>query len=335
MSLSDVFSGILSGGSSGESAEKPEIDIKIEGRKGSKNKADKKRLVGFVNTIARHSPFGRAVLEDAAGDGYTLVMEDQKDSYGFCDKPTKIIALNPNASDDMLIATLAHESRHAQQFSRGATDDYKAFDMKSGVMLSRAMEADAEAASAATCHEIRINSGNDGPWREVVEATRTIAMGFAAATPSMNAPVSDAMLQGAFNGWYKDAWMVEAYERAYFIDEMRQSMKEEKPLPAYDKKLSSEEIVAMFCSGVDGKCYWADQPKVLEAPEKLEIAVATRNVAKKFFDVRQMRDGKAPDPSLDELDIRGDLFSKKRKAQDGRATGSAARLIASAKDNQR
>ena len=335
MNLSQIFSGFQSGDRSEQPAEKPEIDIKIEGRKGRHNDADKKRLTGFVNTIARHSPFGRAVLEDAARDGYTLVMENQKDSYGFCDKPTKIIALNPNASDDMLIATLAHESRHAQQFSRGATDDYKAFDMKSGIMLSRAMEADAEAASTATCHEIRVNSGNDGPWREVVEATRTIAMGFAAATPSLNAPVSDAMLQGAFNGWYKDAWMVEAYERAYFIDEMRQSMKEEKPLPAYDKKLSSEEIVAMFCSGVDGKCYWADQPKVLEAPEKLEIAMATRNVAKKFFDVRQMRDGMAPDTSLDELDIRGDFSRKNRKAEAERPAGSVARLIASAKGNQR
>ena len=335
MDLSQIFSNTQTGSLSAQSFGKSEIDIKIEGRKGSKNDADKKRLTGFVNTIARYSPFGRAVLEDAAKDGYTLVMENQEDSYGFCDKATKIIALNPNASDDMLIATLAHESRHAQQFSRGASDEYKAFDLKSGVMLSRAMEADAEAASAATCHEIRINSGNDGPWREVVEATRTIAMGFAAATPSMNAPVSDAMLQGAFNGWYKDAWMMEAYERAYFIDEMRQSMKEEKLLPAYDGKLSSEEIVTMFCSGVDGKCYWADRPKVLEEPERLEIAMSTRNVAKKFFEVRQMRDGKAPDPSLDELDIRGDFSRKNRKTEAERPAGSVARLIASAKGNQR
>ena len=336
MRLSDVFSGLLSGGSSDESAEKPEIDIKIEGRKGRHNDADKKRLTGFVNTIARHSPFGRAVLEDAAKNGYTLVMEDQKGTYGYCDKDVGVIALNPSASDDMLIATLAHESRHAQQFSRGAESDFGIYDLKGDVMFSRAMEADADAAATATCHEIRINSGNGGPWKEMVEDSRTIAMGFASATPSLNAPLSDAMLRGAFNGWYKNISTVESYEQSYIVEEMRNSMKnKEKPMLAYERKTSSEELVNMLCPGVDGKCYWADNPNVLEDPEKLEIAIETRNVAKTFFNVRQMREGKAPDPTLDELDIRGDLFSKKRRAQDGRAAGSASRLIAQAKDNQR
>ena len=336
MDLSRIFSGGQSGNYSDQPSDKPEIDIKIEGRKGSKNKTDKKRLTGFVNTIARHSPFGRAILEDAAKNGYTLVMENQKGSHGFCDKDTKIIALNPSSSDNMLIATLAHESRHAQQFSRGAESDFGIYDLKGDIMFSRAMEADAETAAAATCHEIRINSGNGGPWKEMVEDSRTIAMGFASATPTLNAPVSDKMLQGAFNGWYKDISMVESYERGYIVEEMRNSMKnKEKPMLAYDRKTSSEELVNMLCPGVDGKCYWADNPNVLEDPEKLEIAIETRNVAKTFFNVRQMREGKTPDPTLDELDIRGDLFSKKRKAQDGRATGSAARLIAQAKDNQR
>ena len=93
--------------------EAPLIDIQIQGRKGKRRYNDEKRLTSFINTIARHSPFGRAVLEDAAKDGYTLIFENQKDSCGFCDKESRIIALNPALSDELLTATLAHESRHA------------------------------------------------------------------------------------------------------------------------------------------------------------------------------------------------------------------------------
>lgn len=296
--------------------EAPEIDIAVKGRRGKKGASDEKRLISFVNTIARNSPFGRAVLEDAAKDGFTLVMENQKDSCGFCDKESKIIALNPALSDSLLVATLAHESRHAQQFARGAEDAFGVFNLKGEIMYTRAMEADAETAAAATCHEIRINSGNNGPWKDFSEDSVEIANGFMAAAPSKDAPINDKMLQGAFNGWYQDVPMMEAYEDSYIVDTMRYAMKGPKDqMPDYDKDVKSEDIVKLFCSNAKGECYWADNRKVLDGRDKISISAETYNTAKTFFEVREMRTGKKPDPTLEDMDVRLDLFRQGRQAE--------------------
>lgn len=288
--------------------EAPLIDIQIQGRKGKRRYNDEKRLTSFINTIARHSPFGRAVLEDAAKDGYTLIFENQKDSCGFCDKESRIIALNPALSDELLTATLAHESRHAQQFARGAEDAFGVFNLRSELMYTRAMEADAETAAAATCHEIRINSGNAGPWKEFSEDSVEIAADFVRAAPSADSPVTDKMLQGAFNGWYRDIPMMTAYEDSYVVDTMKFAMRNTKDeMPPYDKTAESGEIVNMFCSNAAGKCYWAENPDVLNDKDKLSIDPATYHAAKLFFKVREMKTGVKPDPTLETLKVRFDL----------------------------
>lgn len=288
--------------------EAPLIDIQIQGRKGKRRYNDEKRLTSFINTIARHSPFGRAVLEDAAKDGYTLIFENQKDSCGFCDKESRIIALNPALSDELLTATLAHESRHAQQFARGAEDAFGVFNLRSELMYTRAMEADAETAAAATCHEIRINSGNAGPWKEFSEDSVEIAADFVRAAPSADSPVTDKMLQGAFNGWYRDIPMMTAYEDGYVVDTMKFAMRNTKDeMPPYDKTAESGEIVNMFCSNAAGKCYWAENPDVLNDKDKLSIDPATYHAAKLFFKVREMKTGVKPDPTLETLKVRFDL----------------------------
>ena len=288
--------------------EAPLIDIQIQGRKGKRRYNDEKRLTSFINTIARHSPFGRAVLEDAAKDGYTLIFENQKDSCGFCDKESRIIALNPALSDELLTATLAHESRHAQQLARGAEDAFGVFNLRSELMYTRAMEADAETAAAATCHEIRINSGNAGPWKEFSEDSVEIAADFVRAAPSADSPVTDKMLQGAFNGWYRDIPMMTAYEDGYVVDTMKFAMRNTKDeMPPYDKTAESGEIVNMFCSNAAGKCYWAENPDVLNDKDKLSIDPATYHAAKLFFKVREMKTGVKPDPTLETLKVRFDL----------------------------
>ena len=288
--------------------EAPLVDIQIQGRKGKRRYNDEKRLTSFINTIARHSPFGRAVLEDAAKDSYTLIFENQKGSCGFCDKESRIIALNPALSDELLTATLAHESRHAQQFARGAEDAFSVFNLRSELMYTRAMEADAETAAAATCHEIRINSGNAGPWKEFSEDSVEIAADFVRAAPSADSPVTDKMLQGAFNGWYRDIPMMTAYEDGYIVDTMKFAMRNTKDeMPPYDKTAESGEIVDMFCSNAAGKCYWAENPDVLNDKDKLSIDPATYHAAKLFFKVREMKTGVKPDPTLETLKVRLDL----------------------------
>lgn len=284
--------------------EKPLVDIQIVGRPGKKcGPADVKRLTHLVNTIAENSPFGRAVLEDAAKAGYTLTMEKQKDTCGFCEAGSAMIVLNPSMDDGLLVATLAHESRHAQQFIRGATAEYGCYDVRGEVMHNRALEADAETAAAATCHEIRVNSGNAAPWNSFAEDSVDIAEGFMNAAPDPESPVTDKMLQGAFEGWYKDVDMMEAYEAD--ITDVMQEMMEDEDFAPYDEKLKSADVVNLFCHNAAGKCYWADRPDVLENADKLSIAPETHDVAEEYFAKREKLTGEKPDPSLNTLKVRG------------------------------
>lgn len=287
--------------------EAPLVDIEVKGRKGQRKESDEYRLISLINAIARSSAFGRAVLEDAAKDGYTVVMENQRGSCGFCDEQQKVIALNPVLSDDLLVATLAHEARHAQQFSRGAESAFGVFNLKSELMYTRAMEADAETAAAATCHEIRVNTGNEGPWKAFSEDSVEIAAGFMRAAPTQDAALNDKMLQEAFNGWYQDIAMMTSYEESYIVDTMKYGIKRQTRMPAYDKSVESKEIVSLFCSNAEGKCYWENNKDVLNDKEKLSIDPMTYNMAKMFFKVREMRSGQKPDPTLETLPVRFDV----------------------------
>lgn len=271
----------------------------------AKKPKDQARLVKFINTIAENSPFGKAVLEEAAAAGYTLCFEQQKDSCGFCDPDSKMIVLNPTLPDNLLIATLAHESRHAQQFCRGASAEFGQYNVKSEVMYTRAEEADAETAAAATCHEIRINGGIEGPWKAFSSDSVEIANEFMKVAPSKDAPVSDKMLQAAFNGWYKATDMVEAYEEGYIQDVMNEAVqyKEEASYP-YSKKISSTEIVTMFCQNADGKCYWENNKEVLNEKEKLAVCANTIVACDKFFTTRNKRYGTELDNSYLDMPVR-------------------------------
>lgn len=302
--------------------EKPLVDLAVGG-----SKQNQARLTSFINTIAKNSPFGKAVLEDAAKAGYTLVMESQKGSCGFCDNERKVIALNPRLTDDLLIATLAHEGRHAQQFARGAKEGFGLFNVKCELLHSRAMEADAETAAAATCHEIKINSGNAGPWNDFAADSVTISEGFMTAAKTPDSKVTNDMLKGAFEGWYKDIPMVKAYEDGYIVDVMKQGLRHnlEDQLP-YNEEISSKEVVNMFCLDSKGKCYWADKTDVLEDKEKLSISPETALQAERFFKVREMRNGKAPDQSYLQLTVRHNPVMEDKAAMSPKAALIAAQF---------
>ncbi len=269
----------------------------------SKNK--ERRLISFINTIAENSPFGRAVLQDAADAGYTLAFENQKDSLGFCDPEAKMLVLNPAKNDNTLIATLAHEARHAQQFIHGAEGNFGAYNLKCDVMYNRALEADAETAAAATCHQIKVFGNNSKPWDKFEEDAPVMAENFSNAMPDSKAPISDKVLQKTFNGWYQDEIVVEGYEEGYIQDVMNDAMKDkaEADLP-YSGTISSKEIVNQICLNAKGGCYWADNPDVLEEPEKLSLCAESVNTADKFFKVREVRTGMKPDTSYKSMPVR-------------------------------
>ncbi|MCQ2913985.1 MAG: hypothetical protein MJ247_02175 [Alphaproteobacteria bacterium] len=288
---------------------KPDVDLEIK----TQRVVDVGRMINLVNNISRNSEFGKAVLESAAKAGYGLTFEHMKDGCGYCDPDTKTIALNQNMSDDLLTVTLAHEARHAQQFANGAIQDFGQLNLKSEIMYTRAEEADAETAAAATCYEMKLNNVK-GPWEIFEKDSEEIATGFKEAIPYENAPINNQMLQGAFNGWYKDTRIVNLYDQDYYQDVMKEVSRKglEKEYP-YNKDVSSDEIVGMFCKNKDGNCYFEDSLTVLYQAEKLTVSEDTIKVADDFFKKREEKLGIKKDSSYKDLPIRGHKESGKQK----------------------
>lgn len=288
------------------SDEKPMVDIALEG-----SKREKKRLTAMINRIARSSSKGKEALEAAAKGGYTLSMQMQEGAMGFCDREKKIMALSPNYSDRKLIATLAHEARHAQQFERGADEDFSKRNIKSSLMYFRAMEADAQAIAAATCLEMAA-AGDKTPWEMFARKEPEIASRLDFCKADQSFEVTPKVMREAFLGWYDNSLTKQGYEDAYIHDPMSIAISKEKEgeLP-YAKEEKSADVVALFCQGSDGKCYFSNNPDILETPSMLDITETSVNKIDYFFKMREERTGIAPDMSYKSLQKREeykDLF---------------------------
>lgn len=270
------------------------------------NERHKARLSHIINTVAKGSPFGKALLESAANAGYSLSMEYMRSAAGCCDAREKRIFLNPSLTDDSLVSTLVHESRHAQQDERAEWSIERGWhDFVSEVMFCRASEADAQAAAVAACHEIAVNTGNKAPYYCMREGDPFIVGGFSSKKEPHSDRVTPEMFQAAFDGWYKNTSMVEAYEGDYFSGKMRQAIRSgDFSQTPYDRPLTSRRIVEAFCTDMNGECYWKHDPDVLSDRNKLSICSGTRKVADKFFKVRQEKTGKPADLSYSDLKVR-------------------------------
>ncbi|HBO59849.1 MAG TPA: hypothetical protein DD624_08085, partial [Alphaproteobacteria bacterium] len=153
--------------------------------------------------------------------------------------------------------------------------------------------------------QIKVFGNNPKPWDKFEEDAPVMAENFSNAMPDSKAPISDKVLQKTFNGWYQDEIVVEGYEEGYIQDVMNDAMKDkaEADLP-YSGTISSKEIVNQICLNAKGGCYWADNPDVLEEPEKLSLCAESVNTADKFFKVREVRTGMKPDTSYKSMPVR-------------------------------
>lgn len=296
--------------------EKPAVDVKLVG-----SKYEQRRMTALINKIATASPTGRKILEDAAKDGYSFGFERQSNSYGFCDAEKKLIRLNPFTSDAKLVATLAHESRHAQQHLNSIPPNFCVFDVATELKLRRSTEADAQAAALQIALEIRAATKDDSVWKAFKKTDNTIAE--SVKEPSEQKSLDDIIadrdttMRDAFKGWFKNYRMIDAYEKGYLYGYLSriENMRDKKELLSYfadkpfDGHKSSAEIVATVCLSADGKSYLANDPHILDRdPEMCGLCKETRNMADNFFREREKLTGKPADTSYKNLPDRGSLF---------------------------
>ena len=303
--LSRVFSSPLVRGF--YNSEKPEIEFDLAG-----SNSERKRLTHLINSIAKNSPTGKKILQDAATAGYTIGFETMSDSCGSCDKESKTILLNPMMNDAKLTTTLAHESRHAQQNLRGVNSHFCAYDVATEIRLRRATEADAQAAALQTALEIRAATRDGSAFREFKSSYPEIV----ADLPlfSHEKPLKEVVADRgknmtiAFCGWFDQDEIVSAYEDGYLRshlksvagkDEMTQMhIFAERP---FNGHLSPVEIVKQVCRTENGECYLANDPHVLNRPKMCGIMPETKAAADMFFNRRQQMTDRSKDISYREL----------------------------------
>ena len=75
-------------------------------------------LTNLINDVAA-SPTGKALLEQAAAQGYSLSVENI-DGMGHCHAKDKRIVLSDKCSYDKMVSSLAHEDRRDEKIPKCA-----------------------------------------------------------------------------------------------------------------------------------------------------------------------------------------------------------------------
>ena len=259
-----------------------------------------RRITKMINQIVE-SETGRQTLEIASKAGYKLGMEFAFGCNGGCNKENKNIILNPVSKDDVLIGVLIHECRHAGQFERGeydASDDKRPRNetIKTNVMRTRAVEADAQATAVQALGEM-MEKGNEEPLFAFCRQpdNRAIGTAFERALYEENALQNGQARTAAFLAWYENEPVKKAYDEAYQVEMMtRREERGDNRTDTYAVSQSAAKIVKDLCLNNDGSCYFTADPKVLESghyvavnkesAEKIGTLIANAPAAKKSIE---------------------------------------------------
>ncbi len=286
-----------------DASEKPVVDVDMSPCR----EEEKPRMISLINRLAR-SPIGLETLRIAKEGGFTFSFFDGTDvsCCGACDEAGKWIKLNPVKTDDKLVGTLCHESRHAGQFVRGAHEKYGVYDVRSELIMFRAIEADAQTYAIAACNELRFN-GDGGPYHEFKRAYPEIEGRFMEALIKTQGDVTNEVMTETFKGWYDQKRTKTSYEESYQVKPMQTELSNlmigREPTLHYTKQMSGADIIAIAGWTENGN-YFTDDPAVLEQGHYIEVADTTMKALKNFFKAREALTGAAPDPSIETLPTR-------------------------------
>lgn len=313
-----------------DASEKPAVDVDMSPCK----EEDKPRMISLINRLAR-SPIGLETLQIAKEGGFTFSFFDGVDASccGACDEAGKWIKLNPVKTDDKLVGTLCHESRHAGQFVRGAHEKYGVYDVRSELIMFRAIEADAQTYAISACNELRFD-GDSGPYREFKMAYPEVEERFMDALKKARGDVTNDVMTETFKGWYDQRRTKTSYEKSYQVEPMQAELSNlmvgKEPSLHYDKQLSGADIIAIAGWTKNGN-YFTDDPAVLEQGHYVEVADSTMLAMENFFKAREALTGVAPDPSIKTLPTRTNKKCSPIKIQEHTPVSGAKERIEAVK----
>lgn len=296
-SLAAMYANLFSEDAENKQPAEPLVAFNLEG-----TESEKRHLVELINRIAENSPLGKAVLEEAAKTGCTLMMSSElrETTAGTANREKNIIYLNRRRPDEKLVTTLVHECRHVCQFANGCAKEEKGeLDILSSVMQDRAMEADADAAAGVAAFQMA-QKGDKEVLNAFAQCRPSVTAALHCETKNRPDASQDALMKAAFGAWYSNNPLKTAYEDSYYCKPLNAVMlRRGESSWSCGKSLSCEEISKRACLGG----YLTD-PSVLKSKDFCDLSEHTVQLLDKFFDVRQMRCGLPADKSYKNCPVR-------------------------------
>ena len=275
------------------------------------------RMIHIVNRLAK-SEAGRETLEIANKAGVKFGFLDAKTNCFGCyfGGDMKCIGLGPMASDDKLVSTLCHESRHAGQAERMADlPDRNRLNVASIVRYSRAKEADAQAYAVKACKELEMQ-GDTGPLATFAKFYPPIYKAYETAI-AKEGVMNDKVVSDVFKGWYDQTRTKQNYEEGYIIEPMHDAIKQNftagkgKDVYTFAENVGSKTVVEKIGWTKNGNYLSAENPDFLDEPRFAAVGERTKTDAQAFFQIRKERAGIEPDKSVDALPTNKDAFERR------------------------
>ncbi|HBO59851.1 MAG TPA: hypothetical protein DD624_08095 [Alphaproteobacteria bacterium] len=270
------------------------------------------RMIHIVNRLAK-SEAGRETLEIANKAGVKFGFLDAKTNCFGCyfGGDMKYIGLGPMASDDKLVSTLCHESRHAGQAERmKGMPDRDQLNVASIVRYSRAKEADAQAYAVKACKELEMQ-GDKGPLATFAKFYPPIYKSYEQAF-AKEGVLNDKVVSEVFKGWYDQTRTKQNYEEGYIIEPMHDAIKGNfTRMYTFAENVNSKTVVEKVGWTKNGNYLSAENPNFLDEPRFASVGERTKSDAQAFFEIRYRCAGIAPDKSVDALPTNKDAFERR------------------------
>lgn len=179
---------------------------------GADPKAQAKKIEQVIKTLER-SKNGKALIAFARKKNIKIMVDATPNVYGFYSPTERKVGLNPAGEEGQLVATLAHELRHAWQDDKGYLDRLKR-SPEDIIWMTRMVEADAEANSIQICWELK-EAGYPqalAAHKKTGYADESMAFERAVAQNPAAAKNGEAMRE-AFDQWFSRPWRRDAYDK--------------------------------------------------------------------------------------------------------------------------
>ncbi len=165
------------------------------------------RIKQLRERLSKSGTLGKSIVDAAIKQGIVFCTDtDMGNKSGAYIPATGMIVLNSNMSDDILLATMVHESRHSLQPHGYSHSD----TVKSALTVNRAMEADAMAFECAAVVEMK--TSEPGAYKEFKTHHPVITDCYEKELSASKDPFK--ALGKAFEAWYENGAYVNQYDAA-------------------------------------------------------------------------------------------------------------------------